>query len=60
MLISMNKGLLDFQGNKIICEAVGCYARATEKIQVKAGPQTVVSIFLCKDCIYKFQEAKQT
>lgn len=39
-----------------ICEAVGCFARATNNIAVKVGTLGVISLFLCNDCISKFQE----
>jgi hypothetical protein len=44
----------------VICEAVGCCAKATDKIEVKAGTQTVISLLLCTDCVAKFQETTQT
>jgi hypothetical protein len=44
----------------IICEAVGCDAKATEKIEVKAGTQKVISLLLCNDCVSKFRETTQT
>ena len=44
----------------IICEAVGCGAKATEKIEVKAGTQKVISLLLCNDCVSKFRETTRT
>lgn len=41
--------------NNLICEAVGCVARATDKIRVKAGAQKAISLLLCNECISKFQ-----
>jgi hypothetical protein len=43
-----------------ICEAVGCFARAKDKIKVEAGAQKVISLLLCNDCISKFQETSRT
>jgi hypothetical protein len=43
-----------------LCDAAGCYARATNEIKVKAGPQKVISLLLCNDCVSKFEEVTQT
>jgi hypothetical protein len=42
----------------IICEAAGCYAKATDKIKVRAGPLGVISLLVCSDCVTKFQESE--
>jgi hypothetical protein len=42
--------------NNLICEAAECFARATDKIEVKAGPHKVSSLLLCNDCVSKFME----
>lgn len=42
--------------NNTICEAIGCGARATKKIEVSAGPQKVVCLLLCNRCVSKFEE----
>jgi hypothetical protein len=52
----MNTEELDFQVNNLICEASGCFKKATDKIVVKAGNVGAISLLLCKDCIPKFQE----
>ena len=52
----MTKEVLDFQVNNGICEAVGCFARATTKIKVKVGQLGSISLDLCNDCIGKFNE----
>ena len=54
----MDKYTYDLELNNAICEAVECYARATEKIEVRAGPQKVISLLLCNDCLSKFQEVR--
>jgi len=38
----------------IICEAVGCFARATTKINVKVGHLGTIPLDLCTDCVKKF------
>jgi hypothetical protein len=40
--------------NKNICEAVGCFAKATTTIEVKVGQEGLISLSLCEDCIKKF------
>jgi hypothetical protein len=56
----MSKGILDLQVNKTICEAVGCFENATDRIVVKAGNLGTISLLLCRDCVPKFQEVQQT
>jgi hypothetical protein len=36
-----------------ICEAIGCYEIATERIKVIAGPLKT-TLLLCKNCVHKF------
>jgi hypothetical protein len=52
----MNKEILNFQVNNLICEATGCFKKATDTIVVKAGNLGAISLLLCRDCIPKFQE----
>ena len=40
--------------NKEICEAVGCFAQATEKIEVKVGDKGTICLYLCGNCVCKF------
>ena len=40
--------------NTSICEALGCYAIATERINVIAGPLKT-TLLLCKNCVHKFR-----
>ena len=42
--------------NNLICEAEECFAKVTNEIKVRVGPQKVISLLLCNDCISKFQE----
>ena len=47
----------DSELNNLICEADGCIAKATIEIKVKAGPQKVILLSLCDNCVSEFQEA---
>ena len=47
----------DQESYNLICEATGCFERATNKIIVKAGAQKVISLLLCNGCVTKFQES---
>ena len=51
---------LEPQSGIEICEASGCFAKATDKITVKVGTLGVISLLLCNDCVSKFQEVTQT
>ena len=39
---------------RISCNAAGCDAAGTNKIQVPAGKYGQVTLFVCNDCIGKF------
>jgi hypothetical protein len=52
----MSQQTLDPEVNNSICEAVGCFAKATTKIAVKVGQQGVISLCLCQNCISKFDD----
>jgi hypothetical protein len=52
----MDKEVLDYQVNNTICEAVGCFKRATTKISVKVGQLGSISLDLCANCTEKFDE----
>jgi len=56
----MDNYTYDLELNNVICEAVGCCAKATDKIEVRAGNQKVISLLLCNHCVPKFQETTQT
>ncbi len=56
MIRPMDNYTYGLELNNVICEATGCFAGATEKIEVRAGPHKVISLLLCNDCISKFQE----
>jgi len=36
------------------CEAIGCSAQATERIQVKVGEKGTICLYLCSSCVGKF------
>ena len=47
----------DQESYNLICEATGCFDRATNKIIVKAGAQKLISLLLCNGFVTKFQES---
>ena len=52
----MNKEYNDTDINKNICEAVGCFAKATNKIALEGGTFGIISVLVCRNCIRKFRE----
>jgi hypothetical protein len=52
----MDKEIMCFQINKGICEAYGCFERATTQINVKVGHLGIILLDLCTDCVKKFDE----
>jgi len=48
---NINTGLYN-----VICEALGCFARATKNVEVRAGAQKVITLSVCNDCATKFEE----
>jgi hypothetical protein len=51
---SMDKKTINFQVNNGICEAIQCFAKATNTIDVKVGENGVIQLYLCKHCVRKF------
>ena len=45
--------------NKDICEASGCFKKATTKINVKVGNLGSISLHLCTNCVKKFDVKEQ-
>ena len=39
----------------ILCDAVSCYAKATEKISISAGKFGKIDLFVCDKCIEIFK-----
>jgi hypothetical protein len=50
----MDKEIMCFQVNKGICEAYGCFERATTQINVKVGQLGTIPLDLCFYCVKKF------
>jgi hypothetical protein len=48
----------DSQINTDICEAAGCFSKATEEISVKVGNLGIMHLLLCKNCVNKFEDNK--
>jgi hypothetical protein len=42
-----------------ICEAVGCFAEATTKVDVKVGMKGTITLHLCVNCIGKFDQREK-
>lgn len=40
--------------NNLICEAVGCSAKATSKVMARLGSEGAISLFLCENCKPRF------
>jgi hypothetical protein len=51
----MDNKLLDCEVY-ITCEAVGCFKKATSKINVKAGQLGSFPLDLCIECVKKFRQ----
>jgi hypothetical protein len=51
----MNKEYNDTDINKNICEALGCSAKATDKIALEGGTFGIISVLVCRNCIRKFR-----
>ena len=52
----MNQLYSDSNINKDICECADCYSKATITIAVEVGSLGVISLFLCQNCVSKFQD----
>jgi hypothetical protein len=50
----MNNNIRSSEINNPICEFVGCYSEATNKIAVKVGSKGTIFLFLCDNCKPKF------
>jgi hypothetical protein len=46
----------DLELNNFMCEATGCFEKATDEIVVKVGNLGAISRLLCSDCVPKFPE----
>jgi uncharacterized protein YlaI len=52
----MNQEIIELEVNNSICEAVGCSNKATVELTVNVGRKRTIQLFLCKDCVSKFEE----
>jgi hypothetical protein len=52
----MDQECIDSEANNCICEAVDCFATATDKIAVQGGTFGIISVLVCRNCIGKFQD----
>lgn len=46
--------------NNNVCEAAGCFAKATVIIEVKVGEQGNIPLSLCSKCVIKFEDESST
>ena len=54
----MSENTIPTEIYNVICEAYGCYAKATTEISVKVGQQGTISLLLCKECINRFTDKR--
>jgi hypothetical protein len=52
----MSQQMIEEDVNNGICEAVGCFEKATNKINVKVGQEGVILLHLCEGCVNKFKK----
>ena len=52
----MSQELISTEFNKDVCEALGCFAKATIEITVKVGKLGTISLLLCENCVTKFKD----
>jgi hypothetical protein len=53
----MSQSRISSHLDKKICEASGCFAKATTEIAVKVGWQHTILLNLCESCVAKFQDS---
>jgi hypothetical protein len=46
--------------NSSVCEAAGCFAKATVMIEVKVGERGIIPLSLCSKCVNKFEDESAT
>jgi hypothetical protein len=56
MMPTRHNQTLDLVSNNGICEAVGCFKKATIDIKEKAGQGKKITLSLCKYCVKKFRD----
>jgi hypothetical protein len=52
----MTHSTIDSELDNHICEAAGCFAKATTKIDMKVGKNGIISLQLCNGCVEKFED----
>ena len=52
----MVKQIIDARPNNNLCEAAGCFAKATTRIDVRVGQFGTIPLLLCKSCVIKFDD----
>jgi len=52
----MSQSGVSSEVNKRICDALGCFEKATTEIAVKVDQQHTIILNLCENCVAKFQE----
>jgi hypothetical protein len=50
-----NNTRLPDANNGIVCEAIGCYSKATDRIVLNIGSEITISLFLCTNCKSKLR-----
>jgi hypothetical protein len=50
----MNNNTMASNVSNVICEALGCNAKATAKLAVPVGTKGTIFLFLCDNCKLKF------
>jgi hypothetical protein len=50
--------MIDEFGSQV-CEATGCFEKATNNIVIKVGNLGAISLLLCSNCVPKFQEVER-
>jgi hypothetical protein len=59
MMPTYHNQTLDLVSNNGICEASGCFEKATIDIKVKVGQGKKITLNLCKNCIKKFEDKEE-
>ena len=54
----MDDKYTDADANNLICEATGCFEKATNNITIKVGSLGIITLLLCSNCVPKFQEVE--
>ena len=54
----MSENTISSEIYNVICEAYGCYAKATAEISVNVGELGTISLLLCKDCVNRFTDKR--